>query len=96
MVIERAEIAIKEGMMEEFLKVLAEKALPLTRTFTGLISFKAYAGVEEENSVMFIAEWESVEAHLASRPEPDHAKFRSFVLPYTTGAKGTVHFTPVG
>jgi len=81
--------------MDEFLEVLKNKALPLTQTFTGLISFKAYHGVEDPDSVMFIAEWESVEAHLASRPEPDHAEFRSVVLPYTAGSKGTVHFTPV-
>jgi quinol monooxygenase YgiN len=95
MVLERAEVFIKEGLMEEFLEVLRTKAIPLTADFTGLISFRALRGVEDANSVMFLAEWESVEAHLASRPEPAHAKFREFVLPYTNGAKPTVHFDPV-
>lgn len=95
MVLERAEVLIKEGMMEEFLKVLVDRALPLTSTFTGLISFKALRGVEDVDSVMFLAEWESVEAHLASRPEPTHEEFRQIVLPYTAGAKQTVHFSPV-
>jgi quinol monooxygenase YgiN len=44
---------------------------------------------------MLLAEWESIEAHLASRPEPAHEQFRQIVLPYTAGAKQTVHFTPV-
>lgn len=96
MVLERAEISIKPGMMDEFLEELANRALPLTETFTGLISFTALRGVEDADSVMFLAEWESVEAHLASRPEPTHAEFRSIVLPYTCGAKQTVHFSPVG
>ena len=96
MVLERAEISIKEGMMDEFLEALVSRALPLTETFTGLISFTALRGVEDADSVMFLAEWESVEAHLASRPEPTHAEFRSIVLPYTSGAKQTVHFSPVG
>jgi quinol monooxygenase YgiN len=96
MVLERAEIVIKEGMMHEFLQVLAEKALPLTRTFTGIVSFTALQGVEEANNVMFLAWWESIEAHLASRPEPEHAEFRSHVLPYVESAKTTVHFSPVG
>ena len=95
MVLERAEVFIREGQMDEFLDVLTSKALPLTRTFTGLLSFRALRGVEDANSVMFLAEWESVEAHLASRPEPAHEQFRQLVRPYTVGAKPTVHFDPV-
>ena len=96
MVLERAEISIKDGMMDEFLTVFVSRALPLTETFTGLISFTALRGVEDPDSVMFLAEWESVEAHLASRVEPTHAEFRDIVVPYTSGAKQTVHFSPVG
>ena len=95
MVLERAEIIIQDGRMDEFLGVLKTQALPLTAQFTGLLSFKALRGVEDVNSVMFLAEWESVEAHLASRPEPAHEQFRQFVLPFTAGAKPTVHFDPV-
>lgn len=96
MVLERAEVIIKDGLMDEFLEVLANRALPLTETFTGLISFTALRGVEDKDSVMFLAEWESIEAHLESRSEPTHAEFRTIVVPYTAGAKPTVHFTPVG
>jgi heme-degrading monooxygenase HmoA len=96
MVLERAEIMIKEGLMDEFLEVFVNKALPLTETFTGLISFMALRGVEDVDSVMFLAEWESVEAHLASRTEPTHEEFRHIVVPYTSGAKKTVHFAPLG
>ena len=95
MVLERAEAFIHEGKMDEFLEVLKSKAIPLTAEFTGLLSFKALRGVEDVNSVMFLAEWESVEAHLASRPDPAHEQFRKHVLPYTNGAKPTVHFDPV-
>lgn len=95
MVLERAEIVIQDGRMDEFLGVLKNKALPLTAQFTGLLSFKALRGVEDANSVMFLAEWVSVEAHLASRPEPAHEQFRQYVLPFTAGAKQTVHFDPV-
>lgn len=95
MILERAEIVIKDGLMKEFLRVLTEKALPLTQTFSGIISFTALRGVEDENNVMFLAYWESIEAHLASRPEPAHAEFRTLVLPYVTSAKTTVHFNPV-
>ena len=95
MVLERAEIIIADGKMEEFLDLFVSTALPLTREFTGLISFKALRGVENENSVMFLAEWVSIEAHLASRPEPAHEQFRQVVKPYVAEAKQTVHFLPI-
>jgi quinol monooxygenase YgiN len=95
MILERAEITIKPGAMDEFLRVLVEQAIPLTQTFTGIISFTALRGEEDADNVMFLAEWQSLEAHLASRPEPAHAKFREIVLPYVAAAKTTVHFHPV-
>lgn len=95
MVLERAEITIKPGLMAEFLKVFAEQAIPLTRTFTGIISFTALRGEEDADNVMFLAEWQSIEAHLASRPEPAHARFREIVLPFVASANTTVHFHPV-
>lgn len=95
MVLERAEIIIKPGMMDEFLSVLVERAIPLTQGFTGIISFTALRGEEDADNVMFLAEWQSIEAHLESRPEPAHAKFRELVLPYVASAKTTVHFQPV-
>ena len=72
MVLERAEVFIQEDRMDEFLEVLRTKAIPLTAQFTGLISFRALRGVEDASSVMFLAEWQSIEAHLASRPKPAH------------------------
>lgn len=95
MILERAEVIIKPGMMDEFIGVLRSEALPLTTSFTGLISFTALRGVENADNVMFLAEWESLEAHLASRPEPAHEEFRRLVVPYTGGAKATVHFAPI-
>jgi quinol monooxygenase YgiN len=94
MVLERAEVIIKHGMMEEFLEVLRSRALPLTAQFTGCLSFRALRGIEDVDSVMLLAEWESVEVHIASRAEPAHVEFRKIVLPYTSGAKKTVHFAP--
>jgi quinol monooxygenase YgiN len=95
MVLERAEIAIKPGVMEEFLEAFRVQALPLTATFTGCLSFRAFKGVEHPDHVMLLAEWTSLEAHLASHPEPAHARFREIVLPYVDHPIGTVHFEPI-
>lgn len=92
MVLERAEIIVKDGLMDECLAALRERGLPLTRQFTGCHSFRAYKGVEDANSVMLLAEWESIEAHIESRSEPAHVEFRAVVLPFAAGAKPTVHF----
>ena len=95
MILERAEITIKPGMMDEFLTVLVEQAIPLTQTFTGIVSFTALRGEEDADNVMFLAAWQSIEAHLESRPDPAHVRFREIVLPYVASAKTTVHFHPV-
>jgi quinol monooxygenase YgiN len=95
MILERAEITIRPGKMDEFHKVLVEQAIPLTQTFTGIISFTALRGEEDADNVMFLAEWQSIEAHLQSRPEPAHARFRELVLPFVASARTTVHFHPV-
>jgi len=95
MVLERAEIMIHEDKIDEFIEVLATKALPLASQYAGCISFKAFRGVEEPNNIMLLVEWVSVEAHLASRQEPAHAEFRSLLTPYAAGAKPTVHFAPL-
>ena len=50
MVLERAEVIIKPGLIGEFLDVLRTLALPLTTTFTGLISFTALRGVEDADN----------------------------------------------
>jgi quinol monooxygenase YgiN len=95
MVLERAEITIKDGTLDEFLQVFRAKALPLTETYSGCLSFKAMQCVEYPNRVMFLAEWESIEAHRASRLEPDHTEFRNMVLPFSAGGAETVHFTRI-
>ena len=95
MVVERAEIAIKPGMMAEFLTMFREQAMPLAEHYTGCLSFRALRGVEHPDHVMFLAEWTSIEAHLASRPEPAHVEFRNLVLPYVDHPIGTEHYEEI-
>ena len=95
MVLERAEISIRPEALSEFMEVLRDKALPLTERYTGCLSFKALQCVEQPDTIMFLAEWESVEAHHASREEPAHAEFRALLLPFAAGARETVHFMQI-
>jgi quinol monooxygenase YgiN len=95
MVLERAEFLAKPDKVDELIEVLKTRALPLTAAYTGCLSFKAMRCVEEPDTIMFLAEWESLEAHLASRHEAAHVAFRDMLLPYAAAGKGTFHFTEI-
>jgi quinol monooxygenase YgiN len=94
MVLEIAEIDIKDGKIEETVETLCTRALKLTESYAGCLSFRALRGVENPNKILLLAEWSSIEAHLASRKEPAHAAFRELMYPFSAGAR-TEHFEPI-
>lgn len=94
-VIERAEFAAREGEGDVVAEILHTRGLPLAATYTGCTSFKALRCVEYPDTFLFLAEWESIEAHELSRQEPAHVEFRSLLLPHAAGARETVHFTEI-
>jgi quinol monooxygenase YgiN len=95
MVLERAEFHAKPGMGDAVVQVLQAEGLPLTANYTGCLSFQALRCVEEPDTIMFLAEWESIEAHIASRAEPAHVAFRELLVPFAAGARPTVHFVEI-
>ncbi len=92
MVLERAEFTAQEGKGDAVAEVLKQRGLTLAATYTGCKSFRAIRCVEYPETFMFLAEWDSIEAHQASRLEPAHVEFRELLLPYAAGARETVHF----
>lgn len=95
MVLERAEIVVGEDNIEELIALLETRALALTDGFNGCRTFRALRGLEHPNSIMFLVEWDSVEAHHASRQDPAHIEFRNLVLPYCLEARQTLHYSPI-
>jgi quinol monooxygenase YgiN len=95
MVIERSEFHAQEGKADEVVALIRSRGLALAAQYTGCIAFHAYRCVERPNSIMLLAEWESIEAHLESRQEPAHVEFREMLLPYAAGAEPTVHYTRI-
>ena len=95
MVLERAEFIAKEGMGGVVADLLRDSGLALAASYTGCRSFKALRCVEHPDTIMLLAEWDSIEAHHASREEPAHVAFRELLLPYAAGARETVHFTEI-
>jgi len=94
MILETAEIEIKPGEVEAAVETLRARALKLTESYSGCLSFKALRGVDNPDKILLLAEWTSIEAHLASRKEPAHAAFRALMLPFSAGAR-TEHFEPI-
>ena len=91
----KAALAATNGDMEAAMDWLRTKGLALAATYTGCRSFKALRCVEYPDTIMFLAEWDSIEAHQASRHEVAHVQFRELLLPYAAGARETVHFTGI-
>jgi quinol monooxygenase YgiN len=92
---ERSEFQVQDGKADELVELIRSRGLALAAGYTGCTSFKAYQCVEKPNSIMLLAEWVSIEAHLESRSEPAHVEFREMLLPFAAGAEPTVHFTEI-
>ncbi len=54
----------------------------------GCISAKVMPGVEEPGNVLFLVEWESVEAHAAAKETPGFQKFKEIAGPWFGGPGG--------
>lgn len=92
MVFERAEFTAQVGKGDVVAEVLKTRGLPLAATYTGCLSFKALRCCEYPDTFMFLAEWETIEAHHASRHEAAHVAFRELLMPFAADARETVHF----
>jgi quinol monooxygenase YgiN len=92
MVLERAEFTAQTGKGDAVAEALKARGLSLAATYTGCRSFKALRCAEYPETFMFLAEWDSIEAHHASRHEAAHVAFRELLIPFAAGARETVHF----
>lgn len=54
----------------------------------GCISAKVMPGVEQPGNVLFLVEWESVEAHNAGKETPGFQKFKEIAGPWFGGPGG--------
>jgi quinol monooxygenase YgiN len=92
MVLERAEFTAQAGKGDLVAEALRNRGLALAASYVGCQSFKALRCVEDPDTFLFLAEWDSIAAHHASREDPAHAEFRSLLFPHAASARETVHF----
>jgi heme-degrading monooxygenase HmoA len=85
MIIERAELTVKEGKEEDFAAAMNTRGLSLLTSHPGCHSAKMGRGVENPSKFILLVEWDTVESHQAIRSTPAQAAFRELISPFTTG-----------
>ena len=91
MILELADITVKDGSQADYERGLRQ-ALPLLTQTEGYISHELRHGIEEPTRYLLLIKWESVEAHMVNFRESERfQEYRAFVNPYIVGTKVT-HF----
>jgi heme-degrading monooxygenase HmoA len=85
MLLERAELSIKEGVENEFAAAMRERGLALLSSVPGVKSVSLGRGVENPGKFMLLVEWESMEAHIAYNKTPSSVALRDLIRPYSRG-----------
>jgi heme-degrading monooxygenase HmoA len=85
MLLERAEIQIKEGQEEGFSAAMKQQGLSMLASVAGVISVSMGQGVENPGKFMLLVEWESMDAHLAFNKAPVFSEFRALIGRFSKG-----------
>jgi heme-degrading monooxygenase HmoA len=85
MLVERAELQIREGMETEFSTAMANKGLALLAGVPGVQSVRIGRGVENPQKFMLLVTWDALESHIAFTKSPAMTEFRGLLKPFSTG-----------
>lgn len=85
MLVERAEMLIKEGLEKDFAAAMADRGIPLLTGLKGVKSVSLGRGVENPDKFMLLVEWETMDAHIAFTKDPKFTEFRALLSPFTRG-----------
>jgi heme-degrading monooxygenase HmoA len=85
MLLERAELTIREGMEEKFAAAMHDEGIPLLLSVPGVNSAKMGRGVENPGKFMLLVHWDSMDAHAAFGASPASKALRAVIGPFSTG-----------
>lgn len=85
MLLERAELLIKEDTEEGFVAMMNEQGLSLLANVPGVTSVKLGRGVENPGKFMLLVAWEAMDAHVAFGKSPASAELRKLLGPFSKG-----------
>lgn len=95
MVVERAELPIKEGQMEEFARMMRDEGLPILAAADGCHAAEGGVGVESPDKFLLLLRWDSVEHHTEFTKTDEFARFRELIGPHFAGPPSMEHYTIV-
>jgi heme-degrading monooxygenase HmoA len=85
MLLERAELLIKDGLESEFAAAMTERGIPLLAGVPGVKSLNFGRGVENPSKFLLLVEWNSMESHGAFKQNAAYAPFLEVISPYSKG-----------
>ena len=92
MILERAIIAIKPGQAEDFEKAFAQAA-PLIRAAKGCRKAEMHRGIENPDSFILLAVWDTLEDHMVGfRESAAFAEWRALLGPHFAGPPAVEHY----
>jgi len=85
MLLERAELQIKEGSEEAFHVAMQEKGVGILQAVPGVRSVSLGRGVENPEKFMLLVEWESMTAHAAFNKSAACQEIRTLIGRFSKG-----------
>lgn len=85
MLLERAELLIKEGQEEGFSAVMKERGIGLLSGVPGVRSVSLGRGVENPGKFMLLIEWQNMDAHGAYNKSPVCGEVRALIGRFSKG-----------
>lgn len=92
MILERAEISVKEGKEDAFASVMNERGCAILAAADGCHSVRMGRGVENPSKFILLLEWDSVDDHIALTKTAEFEEFKQLVGPYFSGPSSMEHF----
>lgn len=90
--LEVAMLVAKDGDAEGLIKAMNDGGSAALLSCEGCHSVKVLPGVENPGTVLFLVEWDSVDAHNAAKATPGFAKFVEIARPFFGEGGSMQHF----
>jgi quinol monooxygenase YgiN len=90
--LEVAMLNAKDGDAAGLIKAMNEGGSAALESCPGCRSAKVYPGVENPGTVLFLVEWDSVDAHNAAKATPGFQKFVEIARPFFGEGGSMQHF----
>jgi heme-degrading monooxygenase HmoA len=85
MLLERAELLIREGQEEAFDTAMKDRGIGLLTSVPGVLAVNLGRGVENPGKFMLLIEWKNMDAHSAYNKTPVCGEVRALIGSFSKG-----------